>query len=242
MQQPTTSNNAARQDGVVLDIAMNLDLHHGRCVVVDLPDNGIQERMIHQELGEGSLAYRQSLSPRRYPSWVGGRVALSRAARQLGIEPGPLLPNQHGAPQLAASLQGSISHKNKLAAGLAALNDGWTRGVDIEQLGRSRLHISSKVLTTDENQALDRLPENERWPAVLLRFSIKEAIYKALHPWLERYVGFQELSLDPLEDGSCHIQLNLRSDERLELEARWLQSGDVLLCTSRARLREVRLR
>jgi hypothetical protein len=31
---------------------------------------------------------------------------------------------------------------------------------------------------------------------VLLRFSLKECIYKALHPFLQRYVSFQEVSRD----------------------------------------------
>ena len=35
-----------------------------------------------------------------------------------------------------------------------------------------------------------------QWRAVLIRFAIKEAAYKAIHPHLRRFVGFQEAEVD----------------------------------------------
>ncbi|MCK5690750.1 4'-phosphopantetheinyl transferase superfamily protein [Myxococcota bacterium] len=226
-----------------LQTTMSLDLPHGRCVVVSLPEDGIPESRVTKELSEETLTYGRTLSPRRTTSWIGGRVALRRAAMDLGLDPGALLPNQHGAPTLAAGVVGSISHKSQLAAGLAALEDGWMRGVDIEELGRERLHIASRVLTPNEEEEVNRLPENERWAALLLRFSLKEAVYKAIHPTLQRYVGFHEVMVRPLENGECEIKLELRPDEsEFEIEARWLRTGDIILSSCRARPKKEKAR
>ncbi len=224
------------EPGTAFSTALALDLPHGRCVAVWLPAQPLEVAAGLGELHEDARAYAEGLAPRRMASWIGGRIALQRAAKQLGLDPGSLLTEDSGAPRIAAGLVGSISHKNQLAAGLAAAEDCWGRGLDLEQLDRPRLHIASRVLTTEEQHELARLPGTERWPALLLRFSLKEALYKALHPWVRRYVGFTEVSMQPLADGDCRVELDLRSGEGpFEVEARWLRSDDLLLSTCRLR-------
>ena len=46
---------------------------------------------------------------------------------------------------------------------------------------------------------------------VLLRFSFKEAVYKAIHPFLERSVDFSEVEIEPLQDGSAKINFLLKT-------------------------------
>jgi hypothetical protein len=40
----------------------------------------------------------------------------------------------------------------------------------------------------------------------MLRFSIKEAVYKALNPVLHRYISFLEVEVEPNLDGSADIK------------------------------------
>ena len=40
----------------------------------------------------------------------------------------------------------------------------------------------------------------------MLRFSIKEAVYKALNPVLQRYISFLEVEVEPNLDGSADIK------------------------------------
>jgi 4'-phosphopantetheinyl transferase EntD len=49
------------------------------------------------------------------------------------------------------------------------------------------------VLTADERAALAGLEPAARDREVLRRFAAKEAIYKALDPWVVRFVSFQEV-------------------------------------------------
>ena len=80
-------------------------------------------------------------------------------------------------------------------------------GVDIENLSTSRRIdlLVKKILTPNEKERLGALSgaglgislDQE----VLVYFSIKEAVYKAIDPYLERYVGFKEVEINPRPDG-----------------------------------------
>ena len=75
--------------------------------------------------------------------------------------------------------------------------------------------------------------------AVPVAFSVKEAIYKAIHPFCARYVGFQEVELDlrSLREGAVGVRLLLAPHPftagSLEVSARWESatspSGEPLL-------------
>lgn len=73
---------------------------------------------------------------------------------------------------------------------------------------------------------------------MLLRFSLKEAAYKAIHPIVCQYVGFQEAEVKPLEDGTALITLDLKSrahDRIGEITAHWRRiDGDLFLSTASA--------
>jgi len=74
--------------------------------------------------------------------------------------------------------------------------------------------IAKKVLTPEElseNQAIQ--DEARQWIDVLMRFSIKESIYKALDPFVKRYVGFDEAHVRPELDGTANIRLSLKNKE-----------------------------
>jgi 4'-phosphopantetheinyl transferase EntD len=66
-------------------------------------------------------------------------------------------------------------------------------GVDVEVDRAARPGIAKFVLTPREREALPSSPEGDR--LVTLVFSIKESIYKALDPYVARYVGFHEVEV-----------------------------------------------
>ena len=56
---------------------------------------------------------------------------------------------------------------------------------------------------------------------------MKEAIYKALHPYLDRYIGFGEVAVWPSPDGLDRIEPFLHPEEgAFHFDARhyWLES------------------
>jgi 4'-phosphopantetheinyl transferase EntD len=188
------------------------------------------------ELPAAARAFAAELPPVRRLTFAGGRLALGRAAAQLSLAPGDLLPDAAGAPRVPAGAVGSVSHKATLAVALLDRADGWSRGVDLEICDVPRERITGRVLTEAEQRAIADLPPAEHWPAVLLRFSLKEALYKALHPFVRRYVAFAEAEAAPDAGGGCAVALRLTGGEGpFEVDAAWLRAGDLVLTTCRVR-------
>jgi 4'-phosphopantetheinyl transferase EntD len=94
------------------------------------------------------------------------------------------------------------------------------------------------------------VPEERRWLEVMVRFAVKEAIYKAVHATLRRYVGFDEASVsvdlstvrvsEELADlSSVEVTTSpnavLRSDPAPQLECFAEHAGGRVLAAVRAR-------
>ncbi len=102
-------------------------------------------------------------------------------------------------------------------------------GIDLERAAPSRQDIARWILTAREQQILvDR--GIERGLAATLRFSIKEAIYKAVDPFVRRYVAFTEVELDVVDDGIAHVT----SELPLAIETTWREVGGFWLATASA--------
>jgi 4'-phosphopantetheinyl transferase EntD len=154
--------------------------------------------------------HASTLAGHRQVEWVGGRLALHRAIRQLGVRSGPILTGSRGEPLLPPGISASVSHKRGLAVALAARQVHGTLGLDLEDLGPPRPNIARMILRPEELKVVDELTADRRWVAILLRFALKEAVYKALHPHLNRYVGFQEASVSLSLDGTAEVTLDLK--------------------------------
>lgn len=232
---------------MLADVAFRTDLPHGRCVGVRVPPEAEPESLRALAIGLTSLAdeeraFLETLPPARKPSWLAGRIALHEALRDLGLDRGPILSSTCGAPELPDGAVGSISHKHTLAVALAARKcDGIHLGIDIEpvppsELPARRSDISGRVMTPDELATLAAIPEPLRRRRVVLHFSIKEALYKAISPLVGRYVSFREATVLPGNDGSVAVTLTLKQGEGpFVAEARWCEIAGHLLTTATVR-------
>lgn len=74
-----------------------------------------------------------------------------------------------------------------------------------------------------------------------MRFSLKEAFYKAIHPLICQYVGFQEAEVTPHSDGSASVRWNLKSgaDKQFQtVTGHWRRIDEFFLSTSCVTLRD----
>jgi enterobactin synthetase component D len=194
---------------------------HGACVIVALDAADADAALAALPPAEQDLTAQ--LGPGRRREFIAGRTALHLALAGFAPVPSPsaspspssssspspssssspssspVLSDDRGAPVLPAGWVGSISHKataqGALAAALVAPAGAGCIGVDLERAGPPRQDIARRVLTPRELAQLADLGPG-RGPGVTLRFAIKEAIYKAIDPYLRRYVGFTEVELD----------------------------------------------
>lgn len=216
------------------DVAFDLQLPHGRCVAVRLPEGAPAIEALAELLLPAERAFAAGFGPVRRRTWIGGRVAMRLALRRLGVEAEAVLSDDRDAPLLPAGIAGSITHKQHIAAALVGREARAKVGVDIELDVRPRFDVSRKVLAEDEHVELAGMPDDERVKQVTLRFSAKEALYKALDPFVRRYVGFGEVSVTPHPDGSAVVRTRLSSGEGpFAVEVRWERRDGLVLTTAR---------
>ncbi|HEY8040408.1 MAG TPA: 4'-phosphopantetheinyl transferase superfamily protein [Polyangiaceae bacterium] len=219
------------------ELAFDLELAHGRCVGVRLPPAGPSFEALAGALLPEERAFAAGLGPVRRRGWVGGRVAMRLALARAGLEAPPVTSDERGAPVLPSGLAGSLSHKEHVAVALVAREARARLGVDIELDVPRRVDVSRRVLAEDELAEVAGLSPMEHDREVLLRFSAKEAIYKALDPFVRRYVAFREVSVTPREDGSAGARMHLPAAEGpFAVEVRWRRLDGLVLTTARVDL------
>ena len=217
--------------------AFSRAVHFGHLAAVHLPDSKepVPEDVLSR-LDDLEREHALGLNGYRQVDWVGGRLALREALVAMDRRAPPLLVDEWGAPTLPQGLSASVSHKRTLAVALLARSRFGRLGVDLEDLGPERMGIAERVLLPEEHEAVMALPEHRRWTGLVLRFSMKEAIYKALHPYVHRYVGFDEALVRPDIDCTAQVELRLKQGEGpFRIEARYLWLGGRILTMVRAR-------
>lgn len=209
------------------DVAYHHATAHGVLTAVHIPDSAepVPDAILNR-LHADEAAVARTLRGYRQVQFVGGRIALRRACEQIGARPGPILPDHRGTPLISGGLSASVSHKREIAIGMVASNKQGTLGVDVEEYAPMRLKIADQILTPHEVACIADQPDERRWISMLIRFSIKESIYKALDPYVRRYVGFHEATVTPDLHGAAAVTLNLKNGEGpFEVDARycWLR-------------------
>jgi enterobactin synthetase component D len=212
-------------------------MRHGLLGAFHLPvEPGSIPTEVLDRLHPQERALAEEMKGYRQVQWIGGRLAARETAKRLGLGLGPLETDPFGAPKAPPSLAISIAHKKHLAVALVARRKHGALGVDLELTSPSRLDIAPKVLTERELTQVDELEAHRRWTSVLIRFSIKEAIYKALAPRLKRYIAFEEAEVQPKTDGSADIRLQLsEAPSPAQLDAEYVWIDDSLVTTVRVR-------
>jgi len=199
------------------------------CTIVELADDAVDAALAALPAAEQALA--ATLPAVRRRELVAGRSALHATLAELapGLAATPILADDRGAPVLPAGWVGSISHKGARAAALVAPAGEARVGIDLERAAPSRQDIARWILTVREQGALDAHTLG-RGLGATLRFSIKEAIYKAVDPFVRRYVAFTEVELDVADDGIALVT----SELPLAIETTWREVGGFWLATARA--------
>lgn len=210
------------------DAVERFETAHGVCSIVELTDAGLDAALAALPAAEQALAH--TLTPVRRRELVAGRTALHATLAELapGLADVAILADDRGAPVLPAGWVGSISHKGTRAAALIAPAGEARVGVDLELAQPARQDIARWILTRREQDTLA-----DRGRGATLRFSIKEAIYKAVDPFVRRYVAFTEVELDVSDEGIALVSSALP----LAIETTWREHAGFWLSTARARTR-----
>ena len=198
------------------------------------------------DLHDDELAFAQSLAAGHRSGFVAGRRALRAAVQQLspGASVPPMLRTDRGAPQLPTGLTGSISHKRERAIALAAPSAGGLVGIDLEvrplETDLTRPSIAQRILTGNEQARLSHLDALMHREQTLVHFAIKEAVYKAIDPFVQRYVRFVEVELEVESSGLARVRLLLPEPimRDVYVDAQWRFEGRWIVAMAHSRTRE----
>lgn len=236
--------------------------------MVDDAPSGLPEHDLHAQeldaLGVMRPARRMSFAGGR----LAMRRALQSLG--MGAADGPVLTDRVGAPIARPGTIGSISHTHGLAAALvcvppsepssmaAALGPAsrddarWAVGIDVESVERAlNPKLAVRCLHPDERATLGARPHGGEPGAsdsllsdaasdLLLRVSLKEALYKALHPLVHTPIRWHSVQVQPLRDGSCTVVADDLRDQlglaELHASAAWRVCDGFVVSTARARV------
>ena len=219
------------------------------------------------DLHEAELEVMARMLPHRRTTYAGGRIAMRRALRAAGASVSAdeaVLTDDVGAPVINGGASGSISHTNGLAAAYVCVEaaeseqlaqarsmDGSSAarvvardrtrhavGVDVELASR-RINpkVAGRVLTDRERQTLGTKAGLPSTADLLLRISIKEALYKALHPLLRQTIRWHSVQVHPQEGGACTVCIGELLDAvsiPLVAEAAWCVRDGYFVSTAAA--------
>ena len=154
----------------------------------------LNDHILTEEIEFGKI--KEQGNKARLNKFIGGRVALRRALMSLDIKPNvvpAIMKDNWGAPVLPMDITGSISHKDYIAVGVAAVDSKGRIGVDLEHTtNKAAAMLQRRILTAAEQERIGRIPGVSTLEETLLRFSFKESIYKSIHSFIPRSIDFTE--------------------------------------------------
>ncbi|KTB86184.1 4'-phosphopantetheinyl transferase [Pseudomonas syringae pv. syringae PD2766] len=174
---------------------------------------------------------------KRQTEFLAGRLCAREAMRQLdGRLYIPTL-GEDRAPVWPGDVCGSITHSTGWAAAVVAHKQQWRGlGLDTENLlSHDRAsRLAGEILTAAELADMAAGPEDQIALRVTLTFSIKEALFKALYPIVQKRFYFEDAQLlEWSADGRARLRLliDLSSEwhANKELNGQFSVLGDHLL-------------
>ncbi|HDT5516906.1 TPA: 4'-phosphopantetheinyl transferase superfamily protein [Klebsiella aerogenes] len=146
---------------------------------------------------------------KRKAEYLAGRYCAHYLLRQSGCLE-PVLIAADRAPIWPAGWRGSISHSEDIAiAVVSAEDDGLHPGVDIEHLQPEIMLESADMFVSRTEQAqLSCCGLDKEW-ALLLAFSAKESLFKALYPRVQQMFDFDAAAMVALDPANQRFTLRL---------------------------------
>ena len=157
--------------------------------------------------------YVAKASPKRQREFSCGRYLGHQLLGELGFSDFIIGRDKKGCPIWPESLVGSISHTSHYCAAVIMEKDNVASvGVDLEESGRMKKPLWSKLFTAAETRTLESIKEpDEQLRHAAVVFSAKEAFYKCDYPVNNQFHDFADIEIG-LDVASRKLQVTQLSD------------------------------
>lgn len=209
------------------------------------------ERMLFPEISNEEFQFLKTsnASCRRIAQFLGGRLALKSTPEFKKFAPSfnsSIFNSPQGGPIVPANMIASITHKDDLFLAIAKEKEFYPGsnkpikeciGIDMEHIEyKSTNEIMEKILTENEIKQTKKYQIMSAEKDSMLKFSFKEAVYKALNPMIRRYIGFKEVEICPKANGTAEIFFLLRPGQYnpsvINYTATWREYDDFYFITT----------
>ncbi|MGY2684383.1 4'-phosphopantetheinyl transferase family protein [Pseudomonas tolaasii] len=174
---------------------------------------------------------------KRQAEFLAGRVCARAALQQLDhLDCVPAI-GEDRAPVWPAHISGSITHSTGHAAAIVGHKAQWRGlGMDLENmlpLERAE-RLAGEILTAEEMLRMASVPREQVALVVTLTFSVKESLFKALYPIVQKRFYFEHAEVVEWSE-SGQVRLRLLTDlsaewcHGKELEGQFAVDGEQLL-------------
>lgn len=142
-----------------------------------------------------------------------GRDCAHQALHQLGYETCPVLKGHQREPIWPEQIVGSISHCRDLAGAVAAdRKHVRSVGFDIENRKPLNPNIARHICTPEEKDWLLLQAPDQQNLALLLIFSLKEAVFKCVYQATGHSLRFQQCRVKPVSElGDANIYIDVQN-------------------------------
>jgi phosphopantetheine--protein transferase-like protein len=158
--------------------------------------------------------YIKNAAQARVAEFSAGRHYAKKALSKLGINDFPIHVGDNRQPVWPKTIVGSISHcKNQVGVVVTHTKSYAGIGLDIETIKPLRYNISRHVCTKKDTQWLGQFSDKEHDLMLIVLFSLKEAIYKAVYQYRHIKLGFKDVTVVPnLGNNSAHAEFHNHPD------------------------------
>lgn len=157
---------------------------------------------------------------KRQADFLAGRLITARAFEQLSLPATNISIGQNRNPIWPQGVVGSISHTKDMCGCLVSTHSNLLVGIDIEakMKPQSLRAARAKALNQVERDLIDGQNHMDPDTLTALVFSGKETLFKALHPIVQRFFGFDSAELSGSLDADA-FKLRLTQDLHPSLKA-----------------------
>ena len=131
---------------------------------------------------------------KRQAEFLAGRLCARAALLQLDGTCATPGMGEDRAPIWPPHISGAITHSNGRAGALVALKSEWQGlGIDLEKLLSTERaqRLAKEILTPDELSRMASVPAEQIALLITLTFSVKESLFKALYPLVQKRFYFE---------------------------------------------------
>lgn len=146
---------------------------------------------------------------KRKAEYLAARYATKKILQAYGCDEVPgIAPDR--APAWPSGWHGSISHSHECAIAVITPDDsGLIPGIDIEFLAPESILHTAYIFSSQDEQDLLAVSNIDYPTALLIVFSAKESLFKALYPEIGRFFDFNATRVCKIETSTQRITLEL---------------------------------